>query len=217
MTQKYELLYDNTNRILKINTEPGDECIVEAGAMVSMTPNFKISSQTNGMKKALGRLFSGDSFFIQKYKSEGNGELLIAPAFLGDIKAVEINRSERYRLGKSSFLAAMGQVEMDIKSGGSKGFLSGEGLIQKEAYGVGTLFISAYGAIHEINLNEGQQYIVDSNHLVLWDSNIEYTAELANGFVGSITGGEGLVCKFTGPGRILIQTRNPQNMMQNSK
>lgn len=146
MIKKYELLYDNTNRVLKINTELGDECIVEAGAMVSMTPNFKISSQTNGMKKALGRLFSGDSFFIQKYKAEGNGELLIAPAFLGDIEAVEMDGSQRYRLGKSSFLAAMGKVEMDIKSGGSKGFLSGEGLIQKEAFGIGTLFISAYGA-----------------------------------------------------------------------
>lgn len=52
---------------------------------------------------------------------------------------------------------------------------------------------------------------------MLWDSNIHYTVELANGFIGSITGGEGLVCKFTGPGKILIQTRNPQNMMQKSK
>ena len=92
--------------------------------------------------------------------------------------------------------------------------LSGEGLIQMEASGQGTLFISAYGAIHKKELEPGETYIVDSNHLVLWDSNLRYSTELVSGFLSSIAGGEGLVCKFQGPGTVWIQTRNPANMMQ---
>ena len=122
--------------------------------------------------------------------------------------------SKTYRLGKSSFLASTSEIEVRTKSGGLNGMLSGEGLIQMEAMGQGTLFISSYGAIHKKTLYDGETYIVDSNHLVLWDSNLRYTTELATGFFGSIAGGEGLVCKFQGPGEIWLQTRNPANIMQ---
>ena len=32
----------------------------------------------------------------------------------------------------------------------------------------------------------------------------------ASGWISSFTSGEGLVCRFRGPGNIMIQTRNPQ-------
>ncbi|MEG0672114.1 AIM24 family protein [Clostridium sp.] len=59
--------------------------------------------------------------------------------------------------------------------------------------------------------------MVDSNHLVLWDSNLNYSTELISGFFGSIAGGEGFVCKFVGPGTIWIQTRNPKNIESPAK
>ncbi|WP_407717534.1 AIM24 family protein, partial [Inconstantimicrobium porci] len=40
--------------------------------------------------------------------------------------------------------------------------------------------------------------------------------ELATGFFGSIAGGEGLVCRFQGPGTIWIQTRNPAVISANT-
>jgi len=33
----------------------------------------------------------------------------------------------------------------------------------------------------------------------------------SNGWISTITSGEGVVCRFRGPGVILIQTRNPVN------
>jgi len=40
---------------------------------------------------------------------------------------------------------------------------------------------------------------------------MNYTIEKATrGWVSSFTSGEGLVCRFKGPGPILIQTRNPK-------
>lgn len=48
---------------------------------------------------------------------------------------------------------------------------------------------------------------MDNGHLVAWSCN--YKIERAGG--GTMSGmktGEGLVCRFTGPGSIFVQTRN---------
>ena len=61
---------------------------------------------------------------------------------------------------------------------------------------------------HE-QLQPGEQHIVDNGHLVAW--NCDYKIERAGG--GSMTSmktGEGLVCRFTGPGSVYFQTRNEQ-------
>lgn len=217
MSEKFELLYGNTNKVLKINAEVGETYIVEAGAMVSMSDVFEMTAKTGGIGKTLGRMFSGESMFIQKFKAKRNGELLLAPKYLGDIEIVKMDGSKRYRLGKSSFLASTSEIDISTKSGGISGMFSGEGLIQMEASGKGELFISSYGAIHKKEIEDGETYIVDSNHLVLWDSNIKYNVELASGLFGSMVGGEGFVCKLNGPGTVWIQTRNPANMVVQAK
>lgn len=55
----------------------------------------------------------------------------------------------------------------------------------------------------------GEDYIVDNGHLVAWST--KYTLERAasGGFRSTIASGEGLVCRFTSPGTVLIQTRDP--------
>ncbi|WP_143315220.1 TIGR00266 family protein [Clostridium sp. HBUAS56017] len=213
----FELLYGNTNKVLKIYANRGECYTVEAGAMVSMSDTFEIKAKTGGIQRTLGRMFSGESFFIQQFLAKNDGELLLAPQFLGDIEGIELDGTRSYRLGKSSFLASTDGIDVSTKSGGINGMLSGEGLIQMEASGVGTLFISSYGAIHKKELAYGENYIVDSNHLVLWDSTLRYNTELMSGIFNSIAGKEGLVCRFVGPGTIWIQTRNPANLMQRSK
>ncbi|AAK80684.1 uncharacterized protein (TIGR00266 family) [Clostridium acetobutylicum] len=213
MAADYEMLYGDTNRLLKVKAQAGDKVIIEAGAMAAMNPNFEIKSKAGSVGKAIGRLFSGTSAFLQEYVAKSYGEILVAPKYLGDIKAVNMDGSVKYRLGKASFLASTDKINLNIKSGGGKGFLSGEGFIQIEAEGSGILFLSAYGAIHEITLSQGEKYIVDTNHLVLWESSMNYKVELLNGLFGSITGGEGLVCVFEGPGKMLIQSRDPSKML----
>lgn len=213
MREKFELLYGNTNKVLKINAEAGEVYIVESGAMVSMSDVFEMKAKTGSIGKTLGRMFSGESMFIQKFTAKRDGELLLSPKYLGDIEVVNLDGSKRYRLGRSSFLASTSGIDINTKSGGINGMLSGEGLIQMEASGIGQLFISAYGAIHKKEIAPMERYIVDSNHLVLWDSNLKYSTQLASGIFGSIAGGEGLICNFTGPGTVWIQTRNPANML----
>ena len=66
--------------------------------------------------------------------------------------------------------------------------------------------------IHPINLEDGEEVIIDNGHLVAWPDYMEYEIEKASrGIVSSFTSGEGLVCRFRGPGTVLIQTRNPDS------
>ena len=67
-----------------------------------------------------------------------------------------------------------------------------------------------YGAIHAINLGPGEEVIIDNGHLVAWPDYMNYKIEKASsGWISSITSGECLVCRFQGPGVVLVQTRNP--------
>lgn len=209
MESKFELLCSDSNKVLKINAIRGEEFTVESGAMVSMSPVFDVKAKTGGLGKTLGRMFSGEGMFVQKFRAKAEGELILAPQFLGDIRLVEMDGSITYRLGRSTFLASTSGIEVNTKSGGLGGMFSGEGLIQMQVSGVGILAISSYGAIMKKELGIGESYVVDNNHMVLWDNKMSYSVEFMSGVLSSIAGGEGLVCKFQGPGELWIQTRNP--------
>jgi uncharacterized protein (AIM24 family) len=93
-----------------------------------------------------------------------------------------------------------------------KGLFSKAGFFVVKISGTGLVFISSFGAIHPINLAPGEQIIIDNGHLVAWPDYMQYSIEkAAKGWISSWTSGESLVCRFTGPGTVLIQTRNPNS------
>ena len=75
--------------------------------------------------------------------------------------------------------------------------------------GQGLLLVSSFGAIYRKQLRAGERYVVDTGHLVAWEGSMQYTLrKAASGFFRSIMSGEGIVAEFSGPGELLIQTRN---------
>ena len=62
-------------------------------------------------------------------------------------------------------------------------------------------------------LQAGEEHIVDNDHLVAW--NCEYKIEKAGqGFGQAVKTGEGLVCRFVGPGMVYVQTRNLKELSE---
>lgn len=57
-------------------------------------------------------------------------------------------------------------------------------------------------------LIEGEKYIVDNGHLVAWNTKYVLERVASGGIISNLAAAEGLVCKFTGPGAVFIQTRN---------
>ena len=162
-----------------------------------------------GLFKSLARsVLGGESFFINTYRAVSrSGEIMLAPALPGDVFTFEMT-GETYLVQSGSFLASSEGVTTDTKWGGAKTFFGGEGLIMLRCAGTGTLILSSYGAIHELDLSEGESYTVDTGHLVAFSEDVGFKVRAIGGLKTTIFGGEGLVVDLTGPGKILMQTRS---------
>jgi uncharacterized protein (TIGR00266 family) len=183
----------------------------EAGAMVSMSANVDLYSQMKGgVFGALKRAVGGESAFVSTFTAKGGpGEVTLAPGSPGDVVGIEMN-NQVFKVQGTSYLAGDTSLVVDTKFGGAKSFFGGEGLFVLQVSGSGLLLVSSFGAIHRKVLRQGEQYVVDTGHLVAWEGHLQYNLRKAakSGFFRSMMSGEGLVAEFTGPGEILIQTRN---------
>ncbi|RKP48828.1 TIGR00266 family protein [Cohnella endophytica] len=210
---KHEVMYQGAFALLKLQMNPGEVVKAESGAMVSMSPNVDVKgTMDGGIMAGLGRMLSGETFFFQELSANrGGGEVLLAPKSMGDIQAVELDGSYSLYVQKDGFLAGTSGINVNTKMQNlSRGLLSGEGFFIIEISGQGTVFLASYGSIHAINLEPGEERIVDNGHLVAWPNYVNYTVEKASkGWLSSLTSGEGIVCRFRGEGIVLIQTRNP--------
>ncbi|MCY6484960.1 TIGR00266 family protein [Clostridium aestuarii] len=214
----YELLYRGANTMLKIKLGQGESIKAESGAMVAMSNTIDVDGKLEGgLKGGFGRLLSGEKFFFQTLKaSRGMGEVLLSPASIGDVTALEMDGMTSYVVQKDGFFAGSDSLNVSTKMQNlAKGIFSGEGFFVIKVSGKGTLFVSSYGSIHPLDIEAGQEVIIDNQHLVAWPETMEYSIDKASkGWVSSFTSGEGLVCRFKGPGRVYIQTRNPQGFGQ---
>jgi len=52
------------------------------------------------------------------------------------------------------------------------------------------------------------EFIVDTSHLVAYEPGIKLKLQLAGGIFSSLFGGEGLVTRVVGKGKIVIQSRS---------
>jgi uncharacterized protein (TIGR00266 family) len=208
----YEVLHQPAFSLAIVRLQPEQSILAEAGAMVSMSANVELQSQMKGgLFGAIKRAAGGESAFVSTFTARGGpGEVAFAPGAPGDIAGLEMN-NQAFFVQSSSYLAGDASLVVDTKWGGAKTFFSGEGLFVLQVTGTGLLLVSSFGAIHRKRLQPGERYVVDTGHLVAWEGTTQYTLrKAAAGFFRSMMSGEGIVAEFTGPGEILIQTRNLQ-------
>lgn len=211
---KYEILYEGSFPIVEVKLEKGELIKAESDAMLAMSPTVDLEGKLEGgLFGGLSRMLSGEKFFFQTLAARrGAGNVILAPSIPGGIIDVELDGSYGLNVQKDGFLAATSNVEVSTQMQNiTQGLFSGEGLFILKVKGNGTVFLNSYGAIHAINIPQGEEMIVDNGHLVAWADYMNYNIEKASsGWVSSFTSGEGLVCRFRGPGTVLIQTRNPK-------
>ncbi len=206
---EYEVLYRPSYSLLKIKLRQGEAVSAEAGAMVSMSSSIEIKTAAKGgIFGALKRsVLGGESFFVNTFMAADSGEVTFAPTLPGDIHALEL-KGQSFYAQSGSYIASSPDIQVDTKWGGAKTFFSREGLFLLKMTGTGSVFLSSYGAIHEINLEASQKYIVDTGHMVAFAEGVGYSVKRVGGLKSTLFSGEGLVCELTGPGKIFIQTRS---------
>lgn len=190
---------------------PGETMITESGSMSWMTNNIHMETITNGgVGKAIGRMFSGESFFQNRFTAMNvPGEIAFASSFPGSIYAFQIQPGRDIIVQKSAFLACEQGVELSIffqKRFGA-GLFGGEGFIMQRLSGTGTAFIEIDGYALEYNLAPGQQMVIDTGYLAMMEGSVQMDIQSVKGVKNMLFGGEGLFnTVVTGPGKILLQT-----------
>jgi len=231
---KAKIAFGPAFSLLVVVLDKGEEIRCEPGAMVSMRGSVELAgklnagdSQNKGFFKrafsAAKSVLGGESFFITVIRAEeGPGEVTLAPSVIGDIAHLELDGSEDFIVQQGGYMANSPGVEVEGNWGGLKSFVGGEGLFLLRATGAGHLYLSSFGAIFERELRDGQRLIVDSGHMVAYTDGMELDVRMAAGdgsggffrrATTSLITGEGLVFEFRGPGKVWIQTRNPQEFV----
>lgn len=191
--------------------EAGEQLITEGGGMSWMSPNIKMETTTNGgLGKAIGRAFSNEKMFQNRYTSVGsNGMISLTSSFPGEIKAIEINQGDEIICQKSSFLASTPGVNMSVffRKKLSTGLFGGEGFIMQKFSGSGLLFIEIDGTPIEYDLQAGEQIVIDTGHLVMMSASCKMDVKTISGMKNILFGGEGIFNTVVeGPGKVILQT-----------
>jgi uncharacterized protein (TIGR00266 family) len=207
---KVEIQYRPSYALAVVSLDANESLQAEAGAMVSMSPGLAMDTGAKGgLMSALRRsVLGGESFFLNTYRAPASGgQISLAPALPGDMAVLEL-RDEPLMVQSGSYVASSEGINIDTKWSGAQTFFAREGLIMLKCSGSGTLVLSSYGAIHEMELAEGQSHTVDTGHLVAFTEGMGFKVRRIGGMKSTLFSGEGLVVDLTGPGKVLIQTRS---------
>lgn len=194
--------------------QPGEQLIVESAGMIARDSGVQMETKLQGglFAAAKRKLLGGESLFTNTFTASQPGQTLwLAPAAEGDVELIEMNGQFNMFLSSGAFLAAVPSVQIDTKWGGARGFFSGAGLFLLSATGYGPLFFSAYGGIHPIDVGP-EGYVCDTGHVVAFTGGLSYQVTKIGGLKSLFFSGEGLVCRFSGQGRLWVSTRNPGSL-----
>lgn len=192
---------------MHVTMVPGDRIIAEADAMASMTSDINMKTWWNGgiVRGIARRVFGGESLFVNEFTADAEGHVVITQPFPGDMVSLELKGNTMY-LQPGAFLACEPEVTLGVGWAGIRSFISGEGLFRLKVSGHGRIWFGAYGAIFTRDV-EGE-YIVDTGHLVAYEPTIAIRVGMAGGIFSSFFGGEGLITRVKGQGKIYMQSRS---------
>jgi len=218
----YEILGDDM-QFVKIELDPGEAAIGEAGAMMYMEDGIEVQTifgdgtqpKAGIMDALLGagkRLLVGESLFMTVFHNNGTGKRKVAFAapYPGKIIAIHLAQIGGELIAqKDSFLVAAKGVSIGIaftKRFGV-GLFGGEGFILERLQGDGWAFVNAGGTLEERTLAAGEMLRVDTGCIVAMQPSVEYDIQYVGGIKTALFGGEGLFyATLRGPGRIWLQS-----------
>ena len=193
---------------LIVTLERNESIWAEAGAMSRMTGDMEMNTRLIGgfFKAFIRKMVGGESLFVGEFTAPREGAFVaLSPAVPGSVLHRELI-DDSLILTAGSFLACTPGMELRTKFGGFKAFFSGEGAFFIEATGTGELFFNAYGGVVERDIDG--EFTVDTGHLVAWEPTLDFRIGTLGGLKQTFFSGEGLVMKFSGKGKIYMQTRH---------
>lgn len=198
---------------VEVSLNKGESIYTQSGAMSWKTPGIKMETNTKGgIMKGLGRMLSGDSFFMNTYTAEqDNQTIAFASTVPGTIMPFDLTGTPGLIAQKGAFLCAEPNVTLKVAftKKFSAGLFGGEGFILQDISGTGNVFLEVDGDKVVRDLQPGETIQVDTGNVVAFEKTVKYEIETVKGLGNIFFGGEGLfLTKLTGPGKVILQTLN---------
>lgn len=197
--------------------DPGDQFVSESGAMYRCSANIDIdvtkkSRGKGGFLGGLKRLLAGENFFFSTYEcNDGQpGEVGLAPTHQGEIELIEMDGTTDWMCAGGSYLASSPELEVNTEfQGFVRGAFSGEAPFFLRVSGPGSLLVTAFGRVSTINVKD--EIIIDTGHVVAFEESLDYELTKAgSSWIQSWLAGEGVVLRFKGQGKVMVQSHNPK-------
>lgn len=211
---EFSVKYEPVFSVVEFTLNEGESVVSQPNSMLTMTAGIQIKATVGRGKKpgfvsGFRSLLGGESFFVAEFRAKSDGQTLtLAPDSYGDIIVVDLKDAGGFYLTRGSYLANTGDCDLTTKYGGIKGVMSKKGLFLLHARGEGIVFCQTYGAVVEKVLTDGELFFVDNRFVVAFSDTVTYQLVKATDSVkDSLMSGEGLVNRYTGPGRLYYQTR----------
>lgn len=192
---------------LRVRFAPGESLTAESGAMASMTKGVAMKPRMNGgfVRGMARKVLGGETLFINDFSAPNGGELILTQPWPGDVECVSVADTELF-LQPGAFLACETGVKMELSFAGFTSLIAREGLFRTKCSGRGRIWFGAVGGVLMREVRE--ELIVDSGHLVAYDSSLDLSLGLPGGVLSSFFGGEGIIARVRGPGRVWLQSRS---------
>ncbi|WP_327139869.1 TIGR00266 family protein [Nocardia sp. NBC_01327] len=211
---KVQLRHNPSSTIARCFLAGGEPMRVESGAMVAHSAGVSLAAKVEGgiiagLKRSV---LAGESLFVSTFTAPAEGGWVdVAPALPGDMLSLAITQDRPYFISRGGWIANSAAVTVEAKWGGLANLFGGEGGFGLRAHGDGEVVLGVFGAIDVIDLAPGEPVTIDTGHVVAYDlaMNFSIRRAVSGRSLQSLKSGEGFVFDFIGPGRVLLQTRNP--------
>jgi uncharacterized protein (AIM24 family) len=193
--------------VLTVEVKPGASVYFEHHVL--LWKNTSVDIAIRPIKGALKRMMAGMQIFVTEAK--GNGAIAFSRDNAGHISAIHLKQGEELHVREHQFLAATGGVDYTFErvKGFANMFLGGTGLfIDKfnSKSGEGILWLHGSGNVFEKVLAAGEQLDVEPGGWLYKDPGVKMETIISKLSTGLLGGGSLPMNRFTGPGRLGLQS-----------
>lgn len=213
---KYEI-NGSVMQTITFELKKDENIYTQSGSFAWMSDNIEMTTNAKGgIFKGIGRVFSGESFFLTHFKcTNGNGLVSLSNNYPGKILDYELDGKKEIIIQKNAFMAATPEVDVKIhftKRIGA-GLFGGEGFILQKVSGKGHVFLEMSGELTEVELKADQELKVDTSLIGMFEPTVSYDIKMIPGVKNILFGGEGIFfATLKGPGKVWLQSTTISNL-----
>ncbi len=210
-------IHGTVMQALEVRLTQGEAMYTESGGMAWMTDGIEMkTSGRGGLGKSLGRMLSGESFFMTTYTCRAPaGMITFTPEAPGKVIPLNLKAGHSMICQKDAFMCAEESVElsMHFRKKLGAGLFGGEGFILQKLTGPGVAFVEIAGEVQMVELAAGEKLKIDPGHIAMYEPTCSYDVTMVKGMMNWLGGGEGLfLATVTGPGKVWLQTLPLSNL-----